>query len=289
MLAEFVAVRRNCFRNRLQNCFRIFLVTLIVSLISSPAHRSASVLVLLHLRVSRLADSSLSLSVKKEATTRLAGYSRCFHWDSLAFMLPLQMERTRERVLSQTQAVSVPRLSILRLLGACSTFARATVLTSSVLSVCSQRDYAPALTAYKRKPEAESQRLAGVRLFARARVTVRCAAAKVDGMEEARVPACAETSLAATVTAPKKRKADDNECASGSSSTHKRGRLSQSACYRLWCCSVDDSSCQASDTSKPVTRRKKPRKRKTMLCRSWPSFSVLFGLLSRALAGSLAV
>ena len=116
---------------------------------------------------------------------------------------------------------------------------------------------------------------------ARARVTVCCAAAKVLGMKEAQVPACAETTLAVTATAPKKRKVANNEGAPGSSSANKRGRLSPSAGWHWLCCSGSESSCQASDVSRRVTRRKKLRKSKTSLCRSLRSSSAWFGVLCR--------
>ena len=50
----------------------------------------------------------------------------------------------------------------------CSAFVRAATMTSSVLSNCSQRDYAPAMTAHKRE-SLESHRLAGLHVFTRPR------------------------------------------------------------------------------------------------------------------------
>jgi len=74
----------------------------------------------------------------------------------------------------------------------------------------------------------------------------RLGAAKVLGMKEAQVPACAETTLAVTATAPKKRKVANNEGAPGSSSANKRGRLSPSAGERRQ---------QASDKAQEATKK----------------------------------
>ena len=156
----------------------------------------------------------------------------------------------------------------------CSAFACAATVTSSVLSNCS----AHAMAAHKREL-LESHRLGGLHTFTRPRsrhgVLCSCESTRNEGGTGSSM--CGNQPGSDSDCA-KETEGCNSEGAPGSS---KRGRLSPSAGWHWLCCSGSESSCQASDVSRRVTRRKKLRKSKTSLCRSLRSSSAWFGVLCR--------